>query len=351
MPPRPMLKRCLDNHDCHFVPHVLAMRTTQPFIIKNSDAVGHNTNAALSANAPFNVIIPGGKEAEEKLASAEPTPATVTCNIHPWMKGYVVVLTHPYVAVSAKDGTFEIKNVPAGVPLEFQAWHEASATGNGAVQTNRPELKWANNGRFSVTLQPNEVMDLKEIKNSCLLLGGAIKPAIHESIFSELPDAFSAPGIAGNVAGRLRAIAAGAVPFQFGADDGGQRLAETSETNRRHLGCDVRHARQSVRAAGNRIEPSKDSAGGRSGEGTQRRIVPAALRPLSRHHRRCVGSHGRVFEAVPARLPAGLVQVQKHAFEHAAHAGRFDAHVVGGRLGHGHAFVQVAVAGRARIAR
>lgn len=154
----------LDNHDCHFVPHVLAMRTSQPFVIKNSDTVGHNTNAALSANAPFNVIIPSGKEAEEKLASAEPTPATVTCNIHPWMKGYVVVLTHPYVAISAKDGTFEIKNVPAGVPLEFQAWHEAATSGNGAVQTNRPDLKWANNGRFTITLQPNEVMDLKEIK-------------------------------------------------------------------------------------------------------------------------------------------------------------------------------------------
>jgi hypothetical protein len=140
------------------------MRTSQPFIIKNSDAVGHNTNAALSANAPFNVVIPGGKEAEEKLSAAEPTPATVTCNIHPWMKGYVVVLAHPYVAVSAKDGTFEIKNVPAGIPLELQAWHEASTAGNGAVQTSRPDLKWANNGRFSVTLQPNEVMDLKEIK-------------------------------------------------------------------------------------------------------------------------------------------------------------------------------------------
>ena len=82
----------LDNKDCHFVPHVLAMRTSQPFIIKNSDSVGHNTNAALTANAPFNVIIPAGKEAEEKLSSAETAPATVTCNIHPWMKGYVVVL-------------------------------------------------------------------------------------------------------------------------------------------------------------------------------------------------------------------------------------------------------------------
>ncbi len=116
----------LDNKDCHFVPHVLVMHTSQPFIIKNSDSVGHNTNAALTANAPFNVIIPAGKEAEEKLSSAETAPATVTCNIHPWMKGYVVVLSQPYVAVSAKDGTFEIKNVPAGIPLEFQAWHEAA---------------------------------------------------------------------------------------------------------------------------------------------------------------------------------------------------------------------------------
>ncbi len=80
------------------------------------------------------------------------------------MKGYLVVQANPYMAVSAKDGTFEIKNVPTGVPLEFQAWHEASTSNNGALVGNRPDLKWQHNGRFTVTLQPNETMDLKDIK-------------------------------------------------------------------------------------------------------------------------------------------------------------------------------------------
>ena len=154
----------LDNLECHFVPHVLAVRTTQPLQIKNSDAVGHNTNIAFATNAPFNGIVSSGTTAVQKLTSAEPSPATVVCNIHPWMKGYVVVQSSPYMAVSQKDGTFEIKNVPAGIPLEFQAWHESSSGPSGALQSDRSDLKWQPNGRFTVTLEPDQTLDLKDIK-------------------------------------------------------------------------------------------------------------------------------------------------------------------------------------------
>jgi plastocyanin len=157
-------KAVLDNRDCHFVPHILALRTGQTLEIKNSDPVGHNTNAALVSNSPFNVIISSGTQADQKLSAAEPLPVTVTCNIHPWMRGYLVVQPHPYVAISEKDGTFEIKNAPAGIPLEFQVWHEASTGNNGAVAVNRPDLKWQPTGRFTVTLQPDQVLDLSDIK-------------------------------------------------------------------------------------------------------------------------------------------------------------------------------------------
>jgi hypothetical protein len=36
------------------------------------------------------------------------------CDVHPWMFSYVTVLDHPYFAVSGKDGSFTIKNVPPG---------------------------------------------------------------------------------------------------------------------------------------------------------------------------------------------------------------------------------------------
>jgi hypothetical protein len=47
------------------------------------------------------------------------------CDVHPWMSAYVGVLDHPFYAVSAADGAFEIKNVPAG-SYTIEAWHEAA---------------------------------------------------------------------------------------------------------------------------------------------------------------------------------------------------------------------------------
>ena len=36
------------------------------------------------------------------------------CDVHPWMFAYVCVSEHPCFAVSGKDGTFKIKDVPPG---------------------------------------------------------------------------------------------------------------------------------------------------------------------------------------------------------------------------------------------
>jgi plastocyanin len=116
-------KAVLDNKDCRFAPHVVVVHTGQPLIIKNSDTVGHNSNVATIKNPPSNSLIPAGGESSIPFANEEPLPAQVTCNIHPWMKAWVVVRPNPYAAVSAADGSFEIKNVPAG-EVELQLWHE-----------------------------------------------------------------------------------------------------------------------------------------------------------------------------------------------------------------------------------
>ena len=116
-------KVVLDNKDCRFSPHVVVVQTGQPLIIKNSDSVGHNSNVATLKNPPSNSLIPAGGESSIPFANEEAIPAQVTCNIHPWMKAWVVVRPNPYAAVSAADGSFEIKNVPAG-EVELQLWHE-----------------------------------------------------------------------------------------------------------------------------------------------------------------------------------------------------------------------------------
>ncbi len=117
-------KVVLDNKDCRFEPHVAVVRTGQTLVIKNSDTVGHNSNVATIKNSPSNNLIPAGGEATVTFASEEAIPAQVTCNIHPWMKSWLVVRPNPYATVSKADGSFEIKNVPAGGEIELQIWHE-----------------------------------------------------------------------------------------------------------------------------------------------------------------------------------------------------------------------------------
>jgi plastocyanin len=116
-------KAVLDNKNCRFEPHVVFVQTGQDLVVKNSDAVGHNSNIATVKNPPSNNLIPAGGETTAKFSADEAIPAQVTCNIHPWMKAWLLVRPNPYAAVSAADGSFEIKGVPAG-EVELQFWHE-----------------------------------------------------------------------------------------------------------------------------------------------------------------------------------------------------------------------------------
>jgi len=113
----------LDNKNCRFDPHVTFVQTGQELVIKNSDTVGHNSNVATVKNPPSNNIIPAGGEVKAKFSSDEAIPAQVTCNIHPWMKAWLLVRPNPYAAVSNADGTFEITGLPVG-EVELQFWHE-----------------------------------------------------------------------------------------------------------------------------------------------------------------------------------------------------------------------------------
>ena len=50
-------------------------------------------------------------------------PMQVKCDIHAWMKAYWLVLDHPYMAITDKNGKFNIEKIPEG-EHEFIVWHE-----------------------------------------------------------------------------------------------------------------------------------------------------------------------------------------------------------------------------------
>jgi hypothetical protein len=156
-----------DQKTCEFITPVFAARVGQDVEVKNSDPIGHNTNIS---GTPFNQLIPAGGSTIFTPVSETGMPVSVTCNIHPWMKAYAVFRKDGYVAVSAVDGAFEIKDLPAGEPLEFQVWHARAASG---LKLERPDLKWNPKGRFQVMLQPDEVKDLGTLEVPAAVLSGS----------------------------------------------------------------------------------------------------------------------------------------------------------------------------------
>jgi hypothetical protein len=158
-----------DQKQCEFITPVFAARVGQPIDVHNSDPVGHNTNIAGTS---FNQLIPAGNGTLFKPDAETGMPTMVTCNIHPWMKAYVVFRKDGYVAVSAADGSFSIPDLPAGEPLEFQVWHERSTGPNGALGLANPALKWTPKGRFQLTISPDEVRDIGTLEVPASAIGG-----------------------------------------------------------------------------------------------------------------------------------------------------------------------------------
>lgn len=115
-----------DQKNCQFIPHTLIVRTDQQVVVKSGDNVAHNTHTHSIFNQGQNFIVGANDRTGvtmPKFALKERLPFRVTCDIHPWMLAWWLVVDHPYTAVTDKDGKFKISQLPAG-EHEFTIWHE-----------------------------------------------------------------------------------------------------------------------------------------------------------------------------------------------------------------------------------
>jgi hypothetical protein len=144
-----------DQKNCVFLSHVGVMWVTQRLKVLNSDPVGHNTNLDSKRGAKAeNFLVPAHGSAPYEPGRSSPAPFPVSCSIHPWMSAWMMVCDSPYFAVTADDGSFAIRNVPSGVPLEFRVWQE-SAGYVQQVTVNGQAQKWSR-GRFPLSLAKDE---------------------------------------------------------------------------------------------------------------------------------------------------------------------------------------------------
>jgi plastocyanin len=113
-----------DQKGCVFEPHVLAAMVGEKIDLKSSDPVSHNINCKVQNNSFNEAVAPNGEIKKQAIAPAR-MPGLVTCDIHPWMTAYWLVLDNPYFAVTDDKGNFEIKNAPAGTQ-KVVVWQEAT---------------------------------------------------------------------------------------------------------------------------------------------------------------------------------------------------------------------------------
>lgn len=147
------------NQGCAFSPRIVLLRTGQPLLIKNADPIGHNTKFSLLKNAGLNQMIPAGDAVTKVFSKAESLPLPITCSIHPYMTGFVLIRDDPYMATTDETGHFQIKGLPAG-EHRFQLWHETGYLKNVAYDGGTADRR----GRVSLELAENERLDLGEIK-------------------------------------------------------------------------------------------------------------------------------------------------------------------------------------------
>lgn len=105
-------KVVLDQQKCTFEKHVTLIAEGGEVVFKNSDKVLHNVKFSSTNNGTFNESVTAGGEKAKKFEKNE--FITISCSVHPWMNGSIVVMPHPYYEVTAANGTFEMHDVPAG---------------------------------------------------------------------------------------------------------------------------------------------------------------------------------------------------------------------------------------------
>jgi hypothetical protein len=133
----------IDQKGCQYHPHVLALMTNAPLQVINSDPTTHNIHPVPKNNREWNESQPPGAAPITQMFAREEVSVPVKCNVHPWMKAYIGVLSTPYFQVTGKDGSFEIKNVPPGT-YTVSAWHELYGSNDQSVTVGPKESKSVN---------------------------------------------------------------------------------------------------------------------------------------------------------------------------------------------------------------
>lgn len=112
----------LDQKDCRFVPHAVAVQVGQTLVIRSSDATMHNVHFQPQRNEAKNLSMTAVGQ-EQRVTFKSPEIFHVRCDVHPWMGANIGVFENPFFAITSEDGSFELGGLPEG-KYQLSTWHE-----------------------------------------------------------------------------------------------------------------------------------------------------------------------------------------------------------------------------------
>ncbi len=122
VPPQPFVLR---TDGAAFSPHAAIARVGQTLTLQNDGQIPADFHLFPLRNAMINHILRPGQETkfDAYFSQAERTPFEVRDDTRPRMRAMLLVVDHPFAAVTDDVGAFEIADLPAGKYL-FRVWHE-----------------------------------------------------------------------------------------------------------------------------------------------------------------------------------------------------------------------------------
>lgn len=123
----------IDIKNCQFHPLADIAYEGSQLVVKNGDSIFHNISMALIIKDGIRSMVYNLALPNQNMAIEKPVRRTglyhVKCDAHKWMRSYVYAARNPYVALTDKNGKFEITDILPG-KYEVLVWHE----GFGNVQ-------------------------------------------------------------------------------------------------------------------------------------------------------------------------------------------------------------------------
>ncbi len=99
---------------CRYVPHTAAAMVGQSVEFINDDQTTHNVHMMPREIRQWNESQMAGADPIQKQFDRPEIMIPIKCNQHPWMRMNLSIVSHPFFAVTGKDGKFSIPGLPPG---------------------------------------------------------------------------------------------------------------------------------------------------------------------------------------------------------------------------------------------